>query len=307
MGKYIVRRLLMMIPTFLGATLLIYFLNFSLPGDPTSGRCGDRQCPATYVAWFNAHYGLDKPFLQQYWMYLQNLFRGDLGTNYYGNTVVHELAIRYPTTLKLAIIALLCEVIIGLAAGIVAGIRRGKFIDSLVTVSTLIVIAIPIFVLGSLAQMVVGIKLKWLPVTAGDGTWYQLLLPGIVLGSLYIAYVARLTRSNLIENLRADYVRTAKAKGMSNARALGVHALRNSLVPSLTYIGASFGGMMGGAIVTERIFNINGIGGLVWRSINQRDGTTLVGAVVVLVVIFMLTTLIVDIIYSWLDPRISHE
>ncbi|MCL2736735.1 MAG: ABC transporter permease [Propionibacteriaceae bacterium] len=307
MGKYVVRRLLMMIPTFLGATLLIYFLAYAMPGDPTAGRCGDRQCPPSYVAWFRAHYGLDKPFLEQYWMYIQNLFRGDLGVNYYQNTVVHELAIRYPTTIKLAVIAVLCEIIIGMAAGILAGISKGKFIDSLVTVSTLVVIAIPVFVLGSLAQMVFGIKLKWFAVTAGDGTWRQLLLPGLVLGSLYIAYVARLTRTNLIENLRADYVRTAKAKGMSTTRAFGVHALRNSLVPSITYIGASFGGMMGGAIVTERIFNINGIGGLIWRSINQRDGTTLVGAVVVLVLIYMFMTLIVDIIYSWLDPRISHE
>ncbi|MDR0284440.1 MAG: ABC transporter permease [Propionibacteriaceae bacterium] len=307
MGKYVVRRLLMMIPTFLGATLIIFYLSFALPGDPTAGRCGERPCPASYVEWFRSHYGLDKPFLVQYGIYMGRLLTGDLGTNYYGNTVIHELAIRYPTTLKLAVIAIVAEILIGIGAGILAGIRRGRFIDSLVTISTLVVIAIPVFVLGSLAQMVFGIKLKWFPVTAGDGTWGQLLLPGLVLGSLYVAYVARLTRTNLVENLRADYVRTAYAKGMQPARAIGLHALRNSLLPSITYIGASFGALLGGAIVTERIFNINGVGSLIYRSISQRDGTTLVGAVVVIVVIYMVMTLLVDLLYGLLDPRLRHE
>lgn len=307
MGKYVVRRLLMMIPTFLGATFLLFTMAFAMPGDPTAGRCGERPCSAAYVAWFRAHYGLDKPFIEQYGIYLGRLFTGDLGTNFYGNTVVHELAIRYPTTLKLAVIAVICEVIIGVSAGVVAGIRRGRFIDSLVTVATLVVIAVPVFVLGSLAQMVFGLKLKWFPVTAGAGTWGQLIMPGVVLGSLYIAYVARLTRTNLVENLRADYVRTAYAKGMMPRRAIGLHAMRNSLIPSITYIGASFGGLMGGAIITERIFNINGVGSLIWRSINQKDGTTLVGAILVIVVIYMVMTLLVDVLYGYLDPRIGHE
>jgi len=307
MGKYIVRRVLMMIPTFLGATFIMFFLAFAMPGDPLAGRCGQRPCSQNYVDWFMSHYGLDKPFFVQYGIYLKRLFTGDLGTNFYGNTVVHELAIRYPNTLKLALIALLCEIIIGITAGILAGVRRGGFIDALVTVSTLILIAIPVFVLGGLAQMVFGIKLRWFPVTSGDGSWYQLIMPGVVLGSLYVAYVARLTRTNLVENLRADYVRTAYAKGMLPRRAIGLHAMRNSLIPSITFIGASMGGLMGGAIITERIFNINGVGSLIYRSINQRDGTTLVGSILIIVVIYMVTTLIVDVLYGYLDPRIGHE
>jgi oligopeptide transport system permease protein len=307
MGKYILRRLLMMIPTFLGATLVVFFLNFALPGDPVAGRCGERACSATYTAWFNEHYGLDKPFFVQYFMYLGNLFQGDLGTNYRGNTVIHELVTRYPVTVRLAVIAMAFELLLGVSAGILAGIRKNSFIDSLVTVSTLVVIAIPIFVLGSLAQLVLGIRLGWFPVTSGQGTWGQLVLPGLVLGSLYVAYLARLTRTSLVENLRADYVRTAKAKGMSTSRAIGIHALRNSLVPVVTYAGATFGGFMGGAIVTERIFNINGVGSVIWRSILEQDGTTLIGAIVVLVVIYMLMTLIVDILYGVLDPRISYD
>jgi len=307
MGKYVVRRLLMMIPTFLGATFIIFFLAYAMPGDPLAGRCGQRPCSANYAAWFYAHYGLDKPFFIRYVIYLKGLFTGDLGVNFYNNTVVHELAIRYPTTIRLALIAVLCEIIIGITAGILAGIRRGRFIDALVTVSTLVVIAIPVFVLGGLGQMIFGIKLRWFPVTSGDGSWYQLLMPGVVLGSLYIAYVARLTRTNLVENLRADYVRTAYAKGMLPRRAIGLHAMRNSLIPSITYIGASVGGLMGGAIITERIFNINGVGSLIFRSINQRDGQTLVGAILVIVVIYMVVTLIVDVLYGYLDPRIGHE
>jgi len=307
MGKYIVRRLLQMIPVLLGATLLIYYLNFSLPGDPTAGRCGERPCSAAYVAWFRNYYNLDKPFLVQYVLYLGKLLHGDLGTNFYGNSVLHELAIRYPTTIKLAVIALLFEAIVGVAAGILAGIRKGKFIDNLVIVSTLVFISVPVFVVGSLSQYLFGIKLNWFPATSGGGSLKQLILPGLVLGSLSVAYAARLTRTSLVENLRADYVRTAKAKGLSNARAVGIHALRNSLLPVVTYIGASFGVLMGGAIVTERIFNVNGIGNFIWRSISQRDGVSVVGAVTCLVLVYLVVNLIVDLLYGVLDPRISHD
>ncbi|MGC3952870.1 MAG: ABC transporter permease [Propionicimonas sp.] len=307
MGKFIIRRLLQMIPVILGSTFLIFLMVFVLPGDPTAGRCGDRECPPAYVEAFRREYNLDKPFLVQYFLYLARLVQGDLGTNFYGNTVVHELAIRYPVTIKLALIAIAFEAVIGITAGIVAGIRKGKFIDNLVTVSTLVVISIPVFVIGTVSQLLFGVKLGWFPVTATEGTWQQLIMPGLVLGSLSVAYVARLMRTQLVENLRADYVRTARAKGMSNSRSIGIHALRNSLVPVITYIGASFGALMGGAIVTERIFNINGIGFFIYRSISQRDGTSVVGAVVVLVLVYLFVNLIVDVLYGILDPRISHD
>ena len=307
MGKYVIRRILWMIPVLLGATLLIYFLNFSLPGDPTAGRCGDRACSPAYVAWFRHYYNLDKPFIVQYGLYLGKLLKGDLGTNMYNNSVAHELLIRYPTTIKLAMIAILFEAVVGIAAGILAGIRKGKFIDNLVIVSTLVFISLPVFVVGGVCQYIFGIKLGWLPVTSGDGTWKQLIMPGLVLGSLSVAYAARLTRTSLVENLRADYVRTAKAKGLSTARIVGIHTLRNSLLPVVTYIGASVGSLMGGAIVTERIFNVNGIGNFIWRSISQRDGVSVVGAVTCLVLVYLVMNLIVDLLYGVLDPRISHD
>jgi oligopeptide transport system permease protein len=307
MGKYIVRRLLQMIPVILGTTFLIYTMVFAIPGNPVEGRCGERPCPPNYVAAFNAEYNLDKPLLVQYALYLGKLLQGDLGMNFYGNSVAHELAIRWPTTIKLAVMAIIIEIIIGISAGVLAGIRRGKFSDTLVTVSTLVLISIPVFVIGNLAQLIFGVRLGWFPVTATHGTFYELILPAFVLASLSVAYVARLMRANLVENLRADYVRTARAKGLSNARTVGVHTLRNSLIPVITYIGIDLGALMGGAIVTERIFNINGVGNFLYRSINQKDGVAVVGTITMLVLVFLFANLIVDILYGVLDPRISND
>lgn len=307
MATYIVRRLLQMIPVVLGTTFIIFMLVFYIPGDPLDGRCGQRECPDAYKAKFKAEYDLDKPWAVRYVLYLGKLLRGDLGTNYYGNKVAAELASRYPTTLKLALIALVVVVIFGIGAGVLAGVFQRSFIDHAVTLSTLILISIPVFVIGGLAQMIFGINLQWFPVTATQGTWYQLIMPGFVLASLEVAFVARLARTSIVENLRADYVRTARAKGLTRARMVGVHTLRNSLVPVVTYIGALFGGLMGGAVVTERIFNINGIGSFLYRSISQRDGTSVVGTVICLVMVYLLMSLIVDLLYGVLDPRISHD
>jgi oligopeptide transport system permease protein len=306
MGAYVVRRLLQMIPVILGSTFLIYAMVFSL-GDPTKGRCGERPCSPGYVAAFRAEYNLDQPLLVQYGLYLGKLVQGDLGTNFYGNQVLDELIVRFPTTVKLALIALIVEIIIGITAGVLAGIRKGRFVDNLVLVSTLVVISIPVFVIGSLAQLVFGVRLGIFPVTSTQGTLEQLLLPGFVLGSLSVAYIARLTRTTLVENLRADYVRTAKAKGLTPARTVGVHTLRNSLIPVITYIGVDLGTLMGGAIVTERIFNVNGIGNFIYRSVAQKDGTSVVGTVTLLVLIYLIMNLIVDLLYGVLDPRISHD
>jgi oligopeptide transport system permease protein len=305
-GKYIIRRLLQMIPVIIGVTFIIYVAVFAL-GDPTVGRCGERPCPEGYIAKFRADYNLDKPVIVQYLLYMGNLLQGDLGTNFFGNKVIDELAARWPTTLKLGLMAVAIESVIGIAAGVLAGIRRGKFIDNLVTVSTLFLISIPIFVIGSFAQLIFGVRLGWFPVTATQGTTYQLIMPAFVLASASVAYIARLMRANLGENLRADYVRTAKAKGLSNSRTIGVHTLRNSLIPVITYIGIDIGALMGGAIVTERIFNINGIGNFLYRSIGQKDGTSVVGTIVCLVLIYLFVNLIVDILYGFLDPRISHD
>ena len=305
MGKYVIRRLLQMIPVFIGVTFIIYAAVFAL-GDPTVGRCGERACPPGYIAAFRKEYNLDQPLIVQYLLYMGNVIRGDLGTNFYGNEVLDELAARWPVTLRLGFMALIIESVIGITAGVLAGIRRGKFIDNLVTVSTLFLISIPIFVIGTVAQLIFGVRLGWFPVTATQGTWYQLIMPAFVLASASLAYIARLMRANLSENLRADYVRTAKAKGLTNRRTVGVHTLRNSLIPVVTYIGIDIGALMGGAIVTERIFNVNGVGNFLYRSITQKDGASVVGTTLCLVRL-PVRNLIVDILYGFLDPRISHD
>jgi hypothetical protein len=169
--------------------------------------------PPGYIAKFRADYNLDKPLIVQYLLYMGNLVQGDLGTNFFGNRVIDELASRWPTTLRLGMMALVIETVIGISAGVLAGIRRGKFIDNLVTVSTLFLISIPIFVIGSVAQLVFGVRLGWFPVTATQGTFYQLIMPAFVLASASLAYIARLMRANLSENLRADYVPNGQGQG----------------------------------------------------------------------------------------------
>lgn len=312
MITYVIRRLLQMIPVILGATFLIYVLVYALPGEPWEGRCGERPCDAAYINKFKHEYNLDKPVIVQYALYLSKLLRGDLGTNFYNNKVVDELGQRFPTTAVLALMAITLEIVIGIAAGVLAGITKGKLPDIIITIITLILISIPVFVIGGLFQMIFGLKLQLFPVTAANGDIgpeliFSLIMPAMVLASLQIAYITRLTRTSLVENLRADYVRTAKAKGLSKGRTIGVHTLRNSLVPVITQIGIDFGGLMGGAIVTERIFNINGVGFFIFRSIQQQDGVSVVGAVTCLVLIYLLANLIVDVLYAFLDPRISHD
>ncbi len=307
MGRYTVRRLLQMLLVLLGTTFLIFAMVYALPGDPFAGKCGDRGCPPQYIAQQRAKFGLDQPLYEQYGRYLGNLLRGDFGETFSGVQVIDQLQRAYPVTLRLATIAILVEIGIGIAAGVLSGIRRNGYLDNLVLLSTLLVISIPVFVIGYLLQFFLGIKLGLFPVTATSGDWGQLLLPGFVLAALSLAYVARLTRTSIAENLRADYVRTAIAKGLPRRRVIGVHTLRNSLIPVITFIGADFGALLGGAVVTEGIFNIPGIGGLVFRAIGLREGALVVGVVTVLVLVFLLVNLLVDLFYAVLDPRIRYE
>ena len=300
MGTYIIRRVLQMIPVLIGATFLIFVMVFALPGDPTDGKCGERPCSPAYIAEFKKEYNLNDNVFLRYAKYTGiwpteqgGLLQGNLGKNYNGYKVVDDLEERYPTTAKLALVAIVFEVVIGIAAGVLTGVRKGGFLDNLVLVSTLVVISIPIFVIGALGQYFLGVKAGLFPVTVGSNpSFYELLLPGMVLGSLSIAYVSRLTRTNLVETLRADCVRTAIAKG---------------LIPVVTFVGYDFGGLLGGAIVTERIFNIQGVGNYIYRGILNRDGMAVVGAVTVLVFVYLVVNLIVDLLYGVLDPRISHD
>jgi oligopeptide transport system permease protein len=307
-GRYVLRRLLQLVPVFLGTTFLIYVLVWAIPGDPFAGKCGDRPCPDAYIAEMRDKFNLDDNIFSQYLQYLGNLLTGDFGETFSGLQVGELIADAYPTTIRLALLALLIEAVIGLAAGIYTGLRGGGFLDNLVLVSTLFLIAVPVFVTGFLVQTFLG--LRWgiiSPTVSSAAPWSQLVAPAFVLASLSMAYVARLTRTSIAENRRADYVRTAVAKGLSPRRVLGVHLLRNSAIPVVTFLGTDLGALMGGAIVTEGIFNIRGVGGLVFGAIVTKEGVTVTGVVVLLVIVYLLMNLLVDVLYAVLDPRIRLD
>ena len=307
MLRYVGRRLLQMIPVFFGATLLIYALVFLMPGDPVQALGGDRGLSAAAEARVRAEYNLDKPFIVQYLLYLKGVFSLDFGTTFSGRPVTEVMAHAFPVTIKLAVMALVFETIFGVAFGVIAGIRRGGIFDSTVLVMSLFVIAVPSFVIGFVLQFVVGVKWKLLPVTVGANDSFQaLLMPAIVLGALSFAYVLRLTRQSVSENLTADYVRTARAKGLSNGAVMGRHVLRNSLIPVVTYIGADLGGLMAGAIVTEGIFGISGVGGTMYQAILKGEPTTVVSFTMVLIIVYIVANLLVDLLYALLDPRIRY-
>jgi ABC-type dipeptide/oligopeptide/nickel transport system permease component len=307
MGRYVIRRLLQIIPVFFGATFLIYALVFALPGDPIAALAGDRGLPEATAAVLRERYNLNDPLLVQYGKYIGGLFQGDLGQSFRGRDVFSIVADAFPITLRLAAAAFIIEAVIGLIAGVMAGLRRGSFIDNLVLVSTVAVVSIPIFVIGYVAQLLIGVRLGLLPISGVRDGWVSYIMPGFVLGSVSLAYIARLTRTSLVENLRADYIRTATAKGLPRGRVVGRHALRNSLIPVVTFLGVDLGNLMQGAIITEGIFNIPGIGGAVFQAVRQQEGTVVVGIVTLLVLVFILSNLVVDLLYAVLDPRIRYE
>lgn len=307
MAWYVVRRLLQMIPVFLGATLLIYAMVFLIPGDPVRALAGDRPMTPAVEATLRARYHLDQPFIIQYLEYLKGIVTFDFGTSFSGRPVRDELARAFPVTLRLAVMAVVIEAVFGVAFGLVAGLRKGKLFDSTMLVLSLVIIAVPIFVIGFLAQFLLGVKWGIAPVTVtGKASFTDLLVPAFVLGALSFAYVLRLTRNSVAENMTADYVRTATAKGLTRRRVIGVHILRNSMIPVITFLGADLGALMGGAVVTEGIFNIPGVGGTLYQAITRGEPPTVVAFVTVLIVIFLISNLIVDLLYAALDPRIRY-
>jgi oligopeptide transport system permease protein len=307
MGRFIARRLLLTIPVLIGASFLIFAMVYALPGDPIRALAGDRPLPQGVQEQLRDQYNLDDPLWMQYGKYVGNLVQGDFGTDFSGRPVSDTIEQRLPVTAKLALSAVIFEAVIGLLAGILAGIRRGSWFDNLVLISTTLIVSVPVFVLGFIAQFLFGLKWGLFPTSGiGDG-WYSYVLPGLVLASLSLAYVARLTRTSLADNLRSDYVRTAKAKGLKPSTIIGKHTLRNSLIPVVTYIGADIGALMGGAIVTESIFNIPGLGRAVYDAVLRQEGAVVVGIVTLFVFFYIFFNLVVDVLYALLDPRIRYD
>ncbi|GAA2258878.1 MULTISPECIES: ABC transporter permease [Kitasatospora] len=307
MGRFVARRLLQMIPVFIGTTALIFFMVHVLPGDQVRAMWGDKQPDPAQLASLKHKFHLDLPLWQQYVDYMKGLFTGDFGETLSGRKVTDVISEAMPVTVRLALMAFVIELVFGVAIGLLSGLKRGKFADKSTLVVTLILISIPVPVLGFVFQTLFGIDLKWVKPTVQDSMdLQQLLLPAIVLGSLSLAYVARLTRTSIVENIRADYIRTAVAKGLPRRKVIGTHLLRNSMIPVITFLGTDLGALMGGAIVTEGIFNVKGVGNALYHAINQKEGATVTGFVVVLVLVYLAASLIVDLLYAVLDPRIRY-
>ncbi|GIH97515.1 ABC transporter permease [Planobispora siamensis] len=313
MGRYILRRLLQAIPVLLGATLLIYAIVFALPGDPIASMYGDKRAPENVVNAMREQYHLNDPFIVQYWHYISGAFQGNFGRTFAGVEVSSIIASKFQVTLNLAFTALVMEAVIGVGLGLYAALRRGRAQDTMVLASTLVLISVPTLVTGFVLQLLLGVKLKqstgieFFPISGVADGLHSYLLPAFVLAGTSIAYLTRLTRTSLAETLRADYIRTAVAKGMPRRRVVGRHALRNALIPLVTYLGADLGTLMGGAVITETIFNLPGIGQELFRSVYERQQPVVVGIVTLLVLVYILANLIVDLLYAVLDPRIRYE
>ena len=302
------KRILQLIPVVIGVTLILFLLFYIIPEDPARLILQKGASPEA-LANLRAKLGIDKPIYVQYWRYIKNLFSGDLGTSYrYQRSVNSILAEHYPYSIKLALAAIIIEIIIGIFTGIISAVKKYSFWDVLVTVSTTILVCVPVYWLGMVMQVIFGLKLGLLPMSGyGDGSIRYYILPALALASVSTAYVARMMRSTMLEALSNDYIVTAYAKGLSQFRVIGKHALKNALIPVVTLIGVDLGSLMGGAILTETVFNWPGIGRTVYLAILQRDAPVVIGGTIVLVMIFVVLNLLVDILYAILDPRIRFE
>lgn len=292
---------------FIGVTFIIYLAVFSLPGDPIRALAGDRQLPQTVIDAINAKYLLDQPLWVQYTHYLGNLLTGDLGLDLTGRPVADKLADRWPVTITLALTAWTLQVVLGLAVGIVSALKKGTVIDKGLLVITIGLSCIPVFVFGITAQIIFGVRLDWLPVAGIREGWpLSYLLPSLVIAAIGLASVSRLVRGSMIENLEADYVRTARAKGIGEGRVVGLHVMRNSLIPTATFLATDLGFLLGGTVVIEGIFNLPGVGNLLFTAIRDHEAAMVVGISTALILIFLITSLLVDAIHALLDPRIRR-
>jgi dipeptide transport system permease protein len=331
---FLFRRIGLLIPTFFGTSFVAFAFIRLIPGDPVVAMAGQHQPPPAVYAELLHRYGFDLPIWKQYLIYLGQLAHGDFGTSIVSlRSVWSEFFARFPATLELSLCAVILAVVVGVPAGIVAAVRRGKAVDHLAMSTALIGYSMPIFWWALLLIIVFSGWLHWTPVSGREGLIYffkpvtgfmlidsllsgqkgafrsavsHLILPTIVLGTIPLAVIARQTRSAMLEVLGEDYVRTARAKGLAPWRVVGVHAFRNALIPVITTIGLQVGVLLGGAILTETIFSWPGIGKWMVDSIFRRDYPVVQGSLLLIATIVMIVNLIVDVLYSLVNPRIRH-
>jgi len=307
--KFVVGRVLGLVPVLLGVTVFVFAMVWLAPGDPLLALVGESAQgidPQALEALRRA-YGLDRPLPLQYLEYVGNLLRGDLGQSIRsGQPVTFEILERFPATLLLAGSGMAIAVLIGLTLGVLAAVYRRTWIDYVAVVVALAGVSIPVFWSGLVLMQVFALRLEMLP-ASGYGTFRHLILPASAIGFASAAFIARLTRASMIETLRQDYVRTAQAKGLSRARVDLKHALRNALLPTVTVMGLQFGSLLGGAVLTETVFAWPGVGRLIVDAIQTRDLPLVQGAVLFVATLFILVNLTVDISYALLNPRIRYD
>ena len=309
----IVRRFFQLIFLLFGITFLVFSSMYLAPGDPASMIGGPTATESDLEA-IRDDLGLNDPFLTQYGRYIANLAQGDLGFSYQTRQPVAEaIAIRFPNTLKLAVASMIIAIIIGIFAGLISALKHNSWLDVTSTTFALGGISIPNFWLGSILILIFSVNLQWLPVAGLSDPWWtaegikQLILPAITLGTGSAAMIARMVRSSMLEVVRADYVRTARAKGVKERSVIWIHTLKNAMIPVITVIGLNFGALLGGSIITEKVFAINGVGRLMIDAIAARDFPMVQGSVLLVATLFVLVNLIVDIVYTYIDPRIKYQ
>lgn len=292
---------------FFGVTLIIYIAVFALPGDPIRAFAGDRPLSDSIVLALRAKYHLDDPLWRQYLSYIGGLFHGDFGTTFNGRPVADQLAHRWPVTITLALTAWVLEIVVGLGIGVVSALKKGTAIDQGLLALTVLVGCVPVFVLGVVSQQVFGVRWGWLPVAGIQSGWpLAYILPAAIIAIFGLSPVSRLMRGAMVENLGADYVRTVRSQGFSEPHIIGFHVLRNSLIPASTYLATDLGYLLGGSVIVEGIFNLPGVGNLLFNAIRTHEGPTVVGIATALIVVFLLTSVLVDALQVVLDPRVRR-
>lgn len=304
MYKYIIKRLLMLILVFIGISFIVFSIVSFTPGNPGRLILGVNASEES-VEQLNEELGFHNPFIIKYKDFLLNAVQGDFGTSYRtGESVFQMILGRFPTTLKLAIIGILIAASFGIPIGIISAVKQYSILDGASMITALLLASIPGFWLGLILILVFCLKLNIFPVT-GTETWMNFVLPSITIAAPSLAIIIRVTRSNMLEVIRQDYVRTAKSKGAKEARIIWKHCLRNTLIPVITIIGMDFGYLLGGTIIVEILFGMSGVGELMVKAIRMKDIPVIMASVTLLAAIFCILNLIVDIMYTYIDPRIK--
>ena len=306
MARYILKRLLLMIPVILGISLLVFAMLELSPGDPAQIILGMKATPEA-LADLRKQKGLDQPFWTRYFNYVLNALHGDFGTSWRTNLpVFQEIVARMPTTIRLALGSMFLVVLIGIPVGIISAVKQYSVLDNLTLTGALILSSMPAFWLGTLLILLFALKLSWLPAMGNDSI-SGYILPWITLAASYLATLVRMTRSSMLEVIRADYIKMARAKGASEKQVILSHALRNALLPIVTIVGMNFAGLLGGTVIIEQVFTLNGLGSLAITSVRQLDVPMVMAEVLFIALITSVVNLIVDVLYVYIDPRLKSQ